>query len=841
SYWNIEVDGLGSNPLASVNYPHITGIGPLGQSGDDDVLLLPTHRGALFHNPTTNFASGLGSAYPGGLQSMQLLSYFDQTSGFYFASDDTQGNKKGFFWGKTSSPAGDFSITIANNLNGLPADTVTVPYNLIVGVTQGDWSAAADLYRTWAVQQTWTQQSRTKTVPAWLRGIALSQWECTHGCQGTGQPEQSYASALLSMQQSEKGFNVSTMEQLNGWEKFGASAYGDYFPPQEGWNAFDAMVQSLRPGKLWLFPSALLLDTATDLYKSGTMSSSAMLDQQGNPQTTPVNGSNTGPNVFMDFSTDPWRQFMVGAYQTLASHGADLIQLDSSMVFGPVGCYNPAHQHPPGSGGNWQTLAWIDITQRITAAVAAVNPNAAVSAEEPAEVYLPYFSLYWGSGVDQLETNPASQEPVPLFQYVYHDSILFLGGGLGGSVLDGSFFRLGVARGLTWGDYQIFRFPGNLNAAAQAYLQSAIAAQTTYARKFVVDGVMLPAPQLSAPTTPVTWITNFATNAQGTGQFPSIQEGAWRATDGTVGIILTNIAPSSVTFSLPISYSHLGLPPGAAYTVQSTGGSAATTLDANLVKDSAYSITLTSQQILLVTLTPKATPPQIFPAGVVLHSSTSTTVSPGTIIDIYGSNFPVAETSAPQDSPRLPAILGNVQVLVNGIPAPLLYVGPAVIIAQVPGSVLPGTASVVVSRDGAASAAANITVQPAAPSILTYGTKRATVQNPDYSLNSSTNGAKAGDNVLAYLVGSGPVAPALADGVPAPNPSSDSPLSRETLDTVVTVGGLSANVTFAGMVPGLVGLVVVTFQVPDLPPGDYPIQVSIGTYQSNSPVITVAP
>ena len=258
SYWNIEVDGLGSNPVASISYPYITGIGQLGQSGDDDVLLVPTFKGTLSHNPTANFTIPTGGAYPGYAQSMQMLSYFDKTSGFYFASDDTQGNKKGFFWQKTSSPAGDFNIQISNSLNGVPADTVTVPYNLIVGVTQGDWYASADLYRTWAVQQPWTRQSRTKKVPAWLHDMALSEFGCAHGCQATTGTDLGYANYVQKLKQSSQFFNVS-MGELWGWEKDGNFVEGDYFPPQEGWSGFDAMVQSIRPYKLKVDPSALFL------------------------------------------------------------------------------------------------------------------------------------------------------------------------------------------------------------------------------------------------------------------------------------------------------------------------------------------------------------------------------------------------------------------------------------------------------------------------------------------------------------------------------------------------------------------------------------------------------
>jgi hypothetical protein len=228
---------------------------------------------------------------------------------------------------------------------------------MIVGVTQGDWFATADLYRTWAVQQWWTQQSRTKstkTVPSWLHDMPLIRNACAHGC-GT-QPEQSYASVLQEWKQSQQSLGVAAMGELWGWEKFGAWHEGDYFPPQEGWSGFDGMVQSIRPGKLRLMPSALYLDTGTDLYGSGTLAASAMLDQQGNVRTNP--GAVAGDTwAFMDFSTEPWQQYIVGVYQTLAQHGADLIQLDSSMVMGPQDCYNPVHSHPPGKGGNWQALA----------------------------------------------------------------------------------------------------------------------------------------------------------------------------------------------------------------------------------------------------------------------------------------------------------------------------------------------------------------------------------------------------------------------------------------------------------------------------------------------------
>jgi uncharacterized protein (TIGR03437 family) len=134
------------------------------------------------------------------------------------------------------------------------------------------------------------------------------------------------------------------------------------------------------------------------------------------------------------------------------------------------------------------------------------------------------------------------------------------------------------------------------------------------------------------------------------------------------------------------------------------------------------------------------------------------------------------------------------------------------------------------------SSAATVTVKQAAPSVLTYGANRALVVNPDGSINASGNGAKPGTFVVAYLIGSGPLDNLIATGVPAPSAQ----LSRESLDTIVTVGGSKASVQYAGMAPGFVGLMQLNFVAPRIAPGDYPMQVSIGGNVSNQPTLTIS-
>ena len=228
--------------------------------------------------------------------------------------------------------------------------------------------------------------------------------------------------------------------------------------------------------------------------------------------------------------------------------------------------------------------------------------------------------------------------------------------------------------------------------------------------------------------------------------------------------------------------------------------------------------------------------PQINNGGVVIHAGTSSVVSPGSLVDIYGANLSAVSVTASAGS-ALPLTLADVQVLVNGTAAPLIYAGPQQIIFQMPYEAGAGSASVVAVSNGIKSASVSVTVQQAAPFILTYGNNRAVIVNEDGSVNAAGNGAKPGSVVVAYLIGSGPLDNPIPTGELAPL----SPLSHEKLTTTVKIGSAVVTPQFAGMAPGFAGLMQVNFAMPSLPAGDYPIQVTIGSASSNQPVLTVTP
>jgi uncharacterized protein (TIGR03437 family) len=109
---------------------------------------------------------------------------------------------------------------------------------------------------------------------------------------------------------------------------------------------------------------------------------------------------------------------------------------------------------------------------------------------------------------------------------------------------------------------------------------------------------------------------------------------------------------------------------------------------------------------------------------------------------------------------------------VNGQAAPLFYVGPGQINAQMPLEASTGTpVSVIVTNPGNSSNTVTVDLASASPGVFTYGNNQAIVQNPDGTLNSDAAPAHSGDVLVGYLTGGGPVNPAgpLLTGAPSPN------------------------------------------------------------------------
>jgi trimeric autotransporter adhesin len=228
--------------------------------------------------------------------------------------------------------------------------------------------------------------------------------------------------------------------------------------------------------------------------------------------------------------------------------------------------------------------------------------------------------------------------------------------------------------------------------------------------------------------------------------------------------------------------------------------------------------------------------PAIVSNGVVSSASFQPKISPGSLASIAGSNL--ATSTTPASGAPLPTRYGEASVSVNGKAAPILYASPSQINFQVPWETATGNASVTVTVDGVTSNTASVPVTAAAPGIFFNSSGAAIAQNHDYSLNSPSNPAHVGSYLIAYLTGSGPVTPAVADGAATPSTG----LVQPTLTPTVTIGGAPATVLGAALTSGFVSLLQLNISVPSgLAAGSYPMIVTIGGQVSNSATVSIAP
>jgi uncharacterized protein (TIGR03437 family) len=208
-------------------------------------------------------------------------------------------------------------------------------------------------------------------------------------------------------------------------------------------------------------------------------------------------------------------------------------------------------------------------------------------------------------------------------------------------------------------------------------------------------------------------------------------------------------------------------------------------------------------------------------------------VAPGSLATIFGSDL-AGDTADAADFP-IPTNLAGTTVSVGGTLAPLLYVSPIQINFQVPSATPLGEAKLIVTGPGGASSEFTFDVTAQAPSVFQYGANHALAQNANGLLNSQDAPASAGSYITVYLTGQGAVDNPVADGEAAPV----SPISTAAAKASAKIGPADATVQFLGITPQFAGLAQANIQVPDLPPGDYPLVLAAGDYIGASAIVSI--
>jgi len=207
--------------------------------------------------------------------------------------------------------------------------------------------------------------------------------------------------------------------------------------------------------------------------------------------------------------------------------------------------------------------------------------------------------------------------------------------------------------------------------------------------------------------------------------------------------------------------------------------------------------------------------------------------SPGMLSSIFAfpgqsfGNQTVVNSSIP-----VPTTLGDVQVTVAGLPAPLLYVSPSQINFQVPGATPVGDSQeiqVLKASTGQVLASWLFRIDAVSPGLFTVnatGSGPVLAINQDGTINDGGHPAKAGTYISLYGTGQGVINGMPPDGQPAPSsPLITAPLPLVFINATQVA---TSDTQFSGLAPGFVGLWQVNAKVPaNVPPGAVSVYISI--------------
>ncbi len=224
----------------------------------------------------------------------------------------------------------------------------------------------------------------------------------------------------------------------------------------------------------------------------------------------------------------------------------------------------------------------------------------------------------------------------------------------------------------------------------------------------------------------------------------------------------------------------------------------------------------------------------ILAGGTVNSADYTRSFAPGAVISIFGTKLATSTTNQLTPLPWPNSLSGtsvNIATALGATPIPVFYVSPGQINAQLPFSLAPGTYALSVTSPAGTTNVDSIVVAAAAPKFYTLdfsGSGSAVATTPSYQILTSALPAKPADSIVLWMnsLGATTGTPVAGQAAPGATPGSQ-PLTMVT-QPLVSINGLNAPVTFAGLTPGASGLYQINVKVPFVTlTGPVVIQVNI--------------
>ena len=458
SYWSINVENNNEKlALWIIDFPTLK-IRAINNDKENTYLAIPFHSGNLIKNPVNNIhwnASPIEEVtnnwdkdtklnigtYP-GTYSMQFAAIYGDKGGLYLAAYDGEMYSKRFLFN------GDNKLSLLFTLRQFPENMLSPrnsyfsPYKFVLGVFQGDWMNAAEIYRKWATKQLWTKKGALYTwydlsrkiynlnFGICVRYLNISRYNLV---KENILAMKQFFDTIASINKSKPNYGIHFV----GWSKYldVTSEKGniDFFPAQPG---FKDLVDELKK-----------YDIFSDVYMGvGVFDQRMPLDEKSKlywRDAKPYAAYNPFNEYYIRFRK-AWMCPYTSWWQELLS--SDVPQAQSECHIDGIYwdhypamklCFSKLHGHPLG-GGNYYSIGFREMARRIREVGKKIDSDFFTYNEGKCEIeigvfdgFLNEFYLVERGSLFDMPTfyyGNMRGDPIPLVTYVYHDYAIMIGG-----------------------------------------------------------------------------------------------------------------------------------------------------------------------------------------------------------------------------------------------------------------------------------------------------------------------------------------------------------------------------------------------------------------------------
>lgn len=445
SYWRLNVQNDMDMYIEWIDFPGVTVPNDLVAKGGTGRIVWPGNEGVLVEDTSIRESSwmryiqpdypsrGVAGIFPGAVPT-QFMAYYCSEGGFYIGAHDYEGNVKCVEY----YPVED-GVCLQFRLypGAFSRGTFEMGYDMVLGVFEGDWHDAADIYRGWyssRVKNRAVPISENSSLPEWYGDSPVVVAYPVRGKQDMDKMEPNklfpYVNAKPHLQRLADKLGSKLMALLMHWEGTAPWAPPYVWPPYGGQEAFRQFAEELHDsgnllgvycsGLGWTEQSNLISEyNRKDQFDREHLENVMCMSPEGKlPYSAICTGQRRG------YDMCPSQSFTTGTIcdevQSMINGGCDYIQaFDQNHGGTSYFCYSKNHGHPPAPG-KWQTDAMKNLFAKLRGISEKAGKKVLFGCESvSAEPFIP--GLLFSDA--RYNLNYFIGTPIPLYAYLYHEYV----------------------------------------------------------------------------------------------------------------------------------------------------------------------------------------------------------------------------------------------------------------------------------------------------------------------------------------------------------------------------------------------------------------------------------